>query len=99
MIFILDMCVNCGKYVPEGRDICPVCEKRDVNHKNPKLNQYGYPDPTAYEGLKPIIKEDNYIERRANQLIKCLKFIIDWAGFDLISRIELRDKKSGREFR
>jgi len=28
-----------------------------------------------------------------------LKFIIDWAGFELIGRIEIRHKKSGREFK
>lgn len=44
-------------------------------NRNPKKNSEGYPDPTAYEGLRPIIEEENALERRVNQLIKTLKYI------------------------
>ena len=37
---------------------------------NPKKNSEGYSDPTAYEGLRPIIEEENALERRVTQLIK-----------------------------
>jgi hypothetical protein len=67
--------------------------------RNPYYNQSGYPDPTAYNALKPIIKDDTAIKCEKNFLIKVLKYIISNAGFELISRIELRDKASGREFR
>ena len=66
---------------------------------NPKKNSEGYSDPTAYEGLRPIIEEENALERRVNQLIKTLKYITGLAGFELISRIEIKDKKTGRIFR
>ena len=68
-------------------------------NRNPKKNSEGYPDPTAYEGLRPIIEEENALERRVNQLIKTLKYITGLADFELISRIEIKDKETGRIFR
>lgn len=68
-------------------------------NRNPKRNSEGYSDPTAYEGLRPIIEEENALERRVNQLIKTLKYITGLAGFELISRIEIKDKETGRIFR
>lgn len=66
---------------------------------NPRRNSEGYYDPTAYMGLKPIIAEENALEREVNMLVKVLKYIISKSGFELVSRIELRDKKTGRTFR
>lgn len=66
---------------------------------NPRRNSEGYYDPTAYMGLKPIIDEENALEREVNMLVKVLKYIISKSGFELVSRIELRDKKTGRTFR
>ncbi len=68
-------------------------------NKNPHFNASGCPDPTAYEALKPIIKEDTALENRVNFLIKVLKFIINETGFELLNRIEIKDKRSGRVFR
>lgn len=39
------------------------------------------------------------IHKRVAELIHVLKYIIDKSGFKLVSRIELRDKKTGKEFR
>ena len=68
-------------------------------NRNPKYNSEGYPDPTAYAGLKDIIKEETETEKKANELIKVLKFIIRSSGFELIERIKIRDTKTGREFK
>ena len=38
-------------------------------------------------------------EGKVNFLIKVLKFIIAESGFELLARIELKDKKTGRCFR
>lgn len=62
---------------------------------NPFYNSEGYPNPTAYS----VIKEENELEKKVNFLIKVLKFIIRESGFELVSRIEIRDVKSGRVFR
>lgn len=67
-------------------------------HK-PWENAEGYADSTAHDALKPIIQEDNALEGKVNFLIKVLKFIIAESGFELLARIELKDKKTGRCFR
>lgn len=56
----------------------------------PWENGEGYPDPTAYNALRPIMQED---------AAKVLKFIIAESGFELLARIEIKDKKTGRCFR
>lgn len=61
----------------------------------PWENSEGYKDPTAYQAMKNLAKE----ERRLTELLFVLKFIINLAGFELIHRIEIRDKKTGREYR
>lgn len=65
----------------------------------PWENAEGYSDPTAYAGMKPVIKEEAEQQKRVNSLIYVLKYIINLSGFDLISRIEIRDRKTGREYR
>ena len=64
-----------------------------------RKNSSGYSDPTAYLGTKAIIREENEQQRRVSDLIGVLKYIIDKAGFDLLARIEIRDRKTGREYR
>ena len=54
-----------------------------------------YPDPTAYGA----IKAENQEEKRLKDLLFVVKYIIGLAGYDLIARIHLRDKKSGKEYR
>lgn len=56
-------------------------------------------DPTAYHALKPIIREEAELDGKVNFLIKVLKYIIAESGFELLARIELRDKRTGRCFR
>lgn len=61
----------------------------------PWENSSGCKDPTAYAASKPITEE----EQRVTELVKILKTIIRWAGFELINRIELRERRSGRTYR
>ena len=63
--------------------------------ENHFLNSEGYPDPTAYA----CIEKENSLEYKVNTLIKVLKSTIALSGFELINRIEIRDKQSGMEFR
>lgn len=69
-----------------------------MNNKT-KYNGEGYADPTAYGGMKEIIREENENDKRAFDLVKMLKYIIKLAGFELIERVQLRDTKSGREYK
>ena len=70
-----------------------------ADKRNPKYNQSGCADPTAYEAISQVIKEEKELDERVRNLINVLKLIIDWAGFELIGRIEIRDKKTKKEFR
>ena len=49
--------------------------------------------------MKSVVQADEALEGKVNFLIKVLKFIIAESGFELLARIELRDKKTGRCFR
>lgn len=66
---------------------------------DPRRNSEGYYDPTAYLGMKPIVDEENALQKEVNALIKVLKYIISKSGFELVNRIEIRDKQTGKTFR
>ena len=89
-----DTCVCCGRQIPEGRQVCPHCE-RDA--RNPYFNKSGCADPTAYEAMRSV-QHDEAV-RRVNQLIKELKNTISERGFVLLNRIELKDIESGIIFK
>ena len=66
---------------------------------DPRRNSEGYYDPTAYEGMRSLVREENALEGRVSDLIKVLKFIIRNCGFEVVSRIEIKDIKTGRVFK
>ena len=67
--------------------------------KFPRRNASGCPDPTAHDALLPIAQADAELEARTTRLIMALKIMVDLAGYDLMARIEIRDRESGRIFR
>ena len=67
--------------------------------KDPRKNAEGYTDPTAYNGMKKVVREEDDADKRASELVGVLKFIIRAAGFELIERIQLKDKRTGRVYR
>ena len=69
------------------------------NRNNPFFNQSGYPDPTAFHGTKKIMKEENAIEHKVHDLIHVIRDIANLAGFEVVGRIHLRHKKTGKDFR
>ena len=70
------------------------------NSSNPFLNKEGYADPTAYHGMRrATAAEAEEAQLRASALIATLKRTIRQNDFDLIARIELRDRRTGREFK
>lgn len=68
----------------------------------PRRNAEGYPDPTAHEALSNAERERlaafEEADARCNLLIRALKAFVDLAGFELLARIELRDRKTGRRY-
>lgn len=64
-------------------------------------NNEGYQDPTAGVAINEVQREDKRKEhnKTVTTLITMLKQIISLAGFELVGRIVLRDKETGREYR
>ena len=59
----------------------------------------GKTDATAYHGTKNIIRDEDEQQKRVNTLIFVLKYITRLAGFELLNRIEIKDRKTGREYK
>lgn len=62
-------------------------------------NIEGYSDSTASIAVGQVSREESEADKRAYDLVKVLKFIIRSYGFELIERIQLKDTKSGREYK
>ena len=69
-------------------------------------NSEHYNDPTPYEAHKNIRKEEQLevarmrtISALVSALVSALKQVADLAGFDIVGRVVLMDKDSGRIFR
>lgn len=62
-------------------------------------NSEGYSDPTAANAISQVSREENESDKRANDLIKVLKFIIRSCGFELITRIQIKEVKTGRMYK
>jgi hypothetical protein len=67
--------------------------------KNPYFNGSGCPDPTAYFGLKEIIKEEKAVDKQVSDLIHVFKVICNLAGFEIVGRVQIKHKNSGRVFK
>ena len=64
-------------------------------------NKEGYADPTAEAAIheaKPKAKKREYNPEVTN-LVSVLKQMIDIAGYEMVGRIALRDKDTGKEYR
>lgn len=65
-------------------------------------NSEHYNDPTPYEAHKNIRKEEQLEAARMrtiSALVSALKQVADLAGFEIVGRVVLMDKDSGRIFR
>lgn len=62
-------------------------------------NSEGYHDPTAGEAAGTVAKEEKKRNEAVTSLITMLKQIISLAGFELVGRIVLKDKETGKEYR
>lgn len=70
-------------------DIC------QANDRDLRKNAEGYSDPTAYEAIKRLEKEDE----RFHKLLFAIFDICELAGFQVEGRIVLVDKRNGRVWR
>lgn len=78
-------------------------DNSDRNYGIPYRNTEGYADPTTHDALTNVMRSQQIAfddaDARNNRLIKVIKSIIDIAGFDLVARIEVRDRKTGRIYK
>lgn len=70
-----------------------------MNPKNPLSNASGYPDPTAYYGMQPVVQQEAKQMQTISSLIHCIKTMTDFAGFEVVGRIALRGKATGKIFK
>lgn len=57
-----------------------------------KRNGEGYSDPTAYAAFRSIERE----EQRFRKVLKMIFQLCEIAGFELVGRVALKDKRSGK---
>lgn len=70
------------------------------NNGKPWLNNSGCPDPTAYAAINNVRKEENqHIDEAAHKVITAIKSILDIAGFELVGRIQIKHRKSGKIYK
>ena len=65
------------------------------DRNNPRCNAEGYSDPTAFEALRNLEREDE----RFHRLLYTLFYLCELAGFEIEGRIILIDKQNGRVWR
>lgn len=63
-------------------------------------NNEGYVDPTAGAAMATVKREENAeLADRNHKVIHTIRNIVDLAGFEIVGRITLKHKKSGKVFR
>lgn len=67
--------------------------------KIPYKNAEGYADPTAHAAMNAVQDEQEAADSRVQSFIRAIKTIIDQSGYDLLARIEIRDRATGRNYR
>lgn len=66
-------------------------------------NQEGYSDPTPGAAFSNILREERQRDAESlatiSRLIPVMKQTAELAGFEVVGRITLRDKGTGKEFK
>lgn len=62
-------------------------------------NCEGYSDPTAGVAIGSAKKDEQDIDKLNHKVMQSFRLLVDLAGFEIVGRITLRHKKSGRIFK
>lgn len=62
-------------------------------------NHEGYIDPTAYLGMKDVVKEEAELDASVHKLMHHIRYIAGLAGFDIAGRIIFKHKETGKVFK
>lgn len=60
-------------------------------------NSEGYSDPTAGVAMGSANKQEQEIDKLNHKVMQSFRLLLDLAGFEIVGRVTLRHKKSGRE--
>ena len=74
-------------------------ERSDKMANNPYQNAEGYSDPTAFYGMRNVVKEEHEIEKTVHDMVHIIRDLSDILGFEIIGRIHFKHKKTGKEFK
>lgn len=72
-----------------------------MGNDKPWLNGSGCPDPTAYAAIQTIQREERnqQNDETAHKVVTTIKNILDLSGFEVVGRIQIRHKKSGKIYK
>ncbi len=74
-----------------------------MNKDNMGRNAEHYAEPTPAAAMRNINKDEYQKEAarllQISILVPLLRQIAEWSGFDIIGRIPLRDRATGKEYR
>lgn len=59
-------------------------------------NHEGYPDPTASNGIKNVVREELSQEAAVNKLLRHIRYVSGLDGFEVVERITFRHKQTGK---
>lgn len=62
-------------------------------------NSEGYTDMTAGEAIAVVNKEEQEVEKLNHRVIQSFRLLVELAGFEIVGRVVLKHKKSGKVFR
>lgn len=75
-----------------------VFDRKELVHMGYK-NCEGYSDPTAGVAISVATKEEQEVEKLNHKVIQSFRLLVDLAGFEIVGRVTLKHKKSGRVFK
>lgn len=61
-------------------------------------NCEGYSDPTAGAAISATTKEQE-VEKLNHKVIQSFRLLVDLAGFEIVGRVTLKHKKTGKIFK
>ena len=62
-------------------------------------NCEGYSDPTAGAAISATAKEEQEVEKLNHKVIQSFRLLVDLAGFEIVGRVTLKHKKTGKIFK
>ena len=88
-----DRCIACGEIIPEGQQVCRICERGDGSRM--MKNGSGAAVPTEEAAMRNIEKENH---RYVEEVFGCIEQTLSLLGYTLES-IHIRDRKNRKQYK